>query len=58
MTKQPEVRICKCPICGAKFKVKTEWHKFCSTKCRFENWLRKEMKKRIADGIIVPGDKS
>jgi len=57
MTESSPTRISKCPICGTKFKVRTEWHRYCSTKCRFENWLRKEMKKRIADGRLVSEDK-
>lgn len=33
-----------CPICGKKFRAKTEWHKFCSRACRFENYVRERQR--------------
>jgi hypothetical protein len=32
-----------CQVCGKKFKVKTEWQKFCSPKCRGKAANQKRM---------------
>jgi endogenous inhibitor of DNA gyrase (YacG/DUF329 family) len=45
---QPKEPQSKCPICGKSFLKKTKWHEFCSRPCRFENWIREEVKRRTA----------
>jgi hypothetical protein len=42
MKKQENRARTTCPICGKRFVKKVEWQKFCSDRCRLENFFRKK----------------